>query len=252
MSAYNPTSCTLSGTQAVCYIKLNAGGTAESQSIGYTTTGTVQPSPDNSGNFNVVTLGCSQCSIFTTADFTDKDGGANLPAVAASLGLGSFTDGFEAGDAICQYNAEQNSYTGTYKALIAGTNRQPGGSDWVIKANTPYVRGDGSTVVGTSTAGAQLPATLTNSISTSMTSALTGFAYGSDPWTVDAVNGNCSNWTAATSGTWVNFGNPSTLNSFAQAMLAPPLSYLAAQTMQGAAMPVGCNSRTSVLYCVHQ
>ncbi len=186
------------------------------------------------------------CRIFTTANFTRADGGANLPAVANTLGRGSFTDGFQAGDAICEYNAEQNSYSGTYKALIAGTNRQPGGSDWVIKASTPYTRGDG-TVIGTSTAGAQLPATLTNSISTSMTPALNGFALNSEPWVVDTTYGNCNNWTSATSGTYVYNGTPSGTITVGPAGLPPGAGYLSSLGMQ-----IGCDSLTSVLYCVQQ
>jgi len=198
---------------------------------------------------------CTSCGIFVTASFTAADGGANLPAVAATLGLGSFTNGFAAGDAICAYNATINSYPGTYKALIAGTNRQPGGSDWVIKASTSYVRAsDGTTVIGTSTAGAQLPATLTNAINSSViTSALNGFAYDSNPWVVDATNGNCSDWTSATAGTRVTFGNPTQTNAYAEGLLAPVQAYLAGySTMSSSPMLVGCNSVTSVLYCVQQ
>lgn len=53
ISAYSPTTCVLSGAQAKCYVKLNAGDVAESQVISYTTTGNVAPNPATSGYFNV-------------------------------------------------------------------------------------------------------------------------------------------------------------------------------------------------------
>jgi hypothetical protein len=243
-SPASSTSCNISASGTTCNgaLKLCAGpstgGTTEtitSTATGYT-----------SSTVNVMAP-CTTCRIFTTANF---NGGADLPAVASTLGLGTFTDGFQAGDEICTYNATQNNYPGTYKAMIAGSNRQPGGSDWVIHANTPYVRAsDGTTSIATSTAGAQLPATLANAISSSVsTPALNGFAINSDPWVLDTTYGNCSNWTSATQGTWVNNGSPTAAIAFGTGGLPPQgLGYLGAPGLQ-----IGCDSVTSILYCVQQ
>lgn len=53
VNIYPSISCTLSGAQPVCAIKLNAGGAAENQVIGYTTTGDLQPVPISS-TFDVI------------------------------------------------------------------------------------------------------------------------------------------------------------------------------------------------------
>lgn len=197
--------------------------------------------------FSLFESQCNPCGMFVTSSFS---GGADLPAVANTLSLGAFTDGFAAGDAICQSNAATNSYTGTYKALIAGANRQPSGIDWVMYANKSYVRAnDASVVIGTSTNGAQLPTTLTNAIDSSiLTPALNGFAYNSEPWALDTVYGNCNNWTSATSGTWVYNGNPSSIAAFGPGGLPP----LGMGYLSGSGLQIGCNSLTSVLYCVQQ
>ncbi|MBX9867348.1 MAG: DUF1554 domain-containing protein [Burkholderiales bacterium] len=249
MSVYSPITCSLSQNQQLCYIKLNAGGLAESQAIGYTTTGSVTPSPTTSGNFNVGTP-CNPCSIFVTPSFSyggDLMLGANSAPINANPPV---TNGFAGGDAICQHYAGVNSYAGIYKALIAGPNRIPGGSDWVIQAGATYVRAsDASVTIATATESAILPSTLTNVINASVTTpALNGFANNSNAWVVDTVYGNCNNWTSATSGTWVYNGNPSALMTFGPGGIPPMgLGYLS-----GSGLQVGCNSITSVLYCVQQ
>ncbi len=237
--------CTIFATSSSCTIGDGNGLCAATGSAGSSFTAIASATGYSNGT-QAVTVASAK-NIFVTDNFS---GGADLPAVAANLSLGSFTDGFQAGDAICQHYATNNSFAGTYKALIAGTNRQPGGSDWVIHPSTLYVRAsDGITAIGTSTAGAQLPATLTNTISSSVsTPALNGFAVNSDPWVLDTTYGNCSNWTSATSGTWVYNGSPTAAIAFGTGGLPPQgLGYLGAPGLQ-----IGCNSVTSVLYCVQQ
>jgi hypothetical protein len=97
------------------------------------------------------------------------------------------TDGIVAGDAICAYEAGQLGLTGGYKALIAGTNRVPGGSDWVIQPSTSYTRTD-NTLIGNSDVNGKLPSILTNAISNSSSNLIyTGFGYDMvDPWSFSA------------------------------------------------------------------
>ncbi len=64
--------CSLSSQQVTCFIQLNAGGVAESQVIGYTTTGSVTPSPATSGSFDVLGAGANLLiTPYTTNDFGD-------------------------------------------------------------------------------------------------------------------------------------------------------------------------------------
>lgn len=73
--------------------------------------------------------------------------------------------GLAAGDYLCNLQAATNTttYPGTYKALLAVTNRVSGVSDWIIKANQPYKNQRGYTI-GTTDANAKLPAVLNFSI----------------------------------------------------------------------------------------
>ena len=103
--------------------------------------------------------GCSTCTIFVTTGTSD-----------GLIGAGGIAEA----DAFCMADAGYPG-TGTYKALIVdGTNRIActtancsGGAgehtDWVLKASTAYVRSNGSTAIGTTTAEGIFSFPLTNS-----------------------------------------------------------------------------------------
>ncbi len=173
MSIYSPTTCTLSGNQPTCYIKLNAGGAAQTQSIGYTTTGNVAPTPASSGSFNVSMPGCGgtgrNCIFITNFEYgysgklNDGGGRSGIPGIPASSG--------ESGaDAICQYEAYQNGSVipagKTFKAMILAENRTPCGSlgcgesvgagfesGWVVGPNTSFYTTDGSFFMTSNSSG---------------------------------------------------------------------------------------------------
>lgn len=163
ISAYSPNTCTLSSVNPVCYIKLNSGGAVESQSIGYTTTGSIKPNPESSGYFNVTVPAatCNTNCIFITNFEYGYSGALNtgggrvgIPGIPAASGeLGA--------DAICQYEAYESGSVippgRIFKALILDTNRTPCGSlgcgesvdagyesNWIIRPNTSYYTTDGS------------------------------------------------------------------------------------------------------------
>ena len=72
MAVVGSPTCSLSSQQETCFIQLNAGGAAQNQVIGYTTTGSVTPSPATSGNFNVLGAGANLLiTPYTTNDFGD-------------------------------------------------------------------------------------------------------------------------------------------------------------------------------------
>jgi len=92
---------------------------------------------------------------------------------------------------------------GSYKALLVdGTTRvactsaqcatsgAAEGSDWALAPNTKYVRPDGTTVIGTTSAAAIFPFPLAASIGTSGVSYWTGLNAN---WTTSADS--CSGWT---------------------------------------------------------
>lgn len=199
----SPANCFVSSTSPTCSIKLNAGGAAESQLIVYRAVGgAVSPTPSNSGYFNVIadSAVCNDCRIFVTPTLL-RSGNLVYDANNAPVNANpAVTDGFAGGDAICQYYAQESGYPGTYKALIAGTNRAPGGSDWVIQAGATYVRAnDTSIIIATATESAILPTPLINSISSDLLEAMTGFAPNANPWRVITTDdlfqtGNCNDW----------------------------------------------------------
>lgn len=247
MFVYSPTSCTLSQSQKLCYIKLNAGGVAESQVIGYTTTGSVTPSPATSGNFNVNSLSCNPCSIFVTPELAtagDLVTGANSSPVSATPPV---SNGYAGGDAICQYYAGTNSYSGTYKALIAGTNRVPGGSDWVLQASTPYIRASDSVAIATSTESAILPDPLTNTIVSNSNPILTGFVYDANPWAFNASS-SCQSWTSASNSEFATYADAMSTHTYGNSMTTPMImGYLVANEIGTV-----CDNPSLRLYCVQQ
>ena len=247
MSVYLPITCTLSQNQKLCYIKLNAGGVAESQVIGYTTTGSVTPSPATSGNFNVNSLSCNPCSIFVTPELAtagDLVTGANSSPVSATPPV---SNGYAGGDAICQYYAGTNSYSGTYKALIAGTNRVPGGSDWVLQASTPYIRASDSVAIATSTESAILPDPLANTIVSNSNPILTGFVYDANPWAFNASS-SCQSWTSASNSEFATYADAMSTHTYGNSMTTPMImGYLVANEIGTV-----CDNPSLRLYCVQQ
>lgn len=134
--------------------------------------------------------------IFVTTDtymggYILYDANNSTPAPNPQL-----TSGLAAGDYLCNLQAatDTTAYPGTYKALLAGTNRVPGGSDWVLQANKTYVNQLGN-VIATTDGAAKLPSRLTNPISSTSGQAWSGF---NDNWGV--IGDNCGNWASMDSG----------------------------------------------------
>ncbi|MDD3266644.1 MAG: DUF1554 domain-containing protein [Burkholderiales bacterium] len=121
-----------------------------------------------------------------------QDANSSSPAPSPAL-----TDGLAAGDYLCNLQAATDpvAYPGTYKALLAGTNRVAGGSDWVLQSNTTYINQLGETIA-TTDGNAKLPATLTNPISSSANEAWSGF---DDNWGLSSGY-NCSTWASLEGG----------------------------------------------------
>lgn len=199
---------------------------------------------------------CTSCRIFVTPSIGSNILGANLVAVAnsspvsANLPLGS--SGFDGGDAICQYYAGVNGYSGTYKAMIAGPNRIPGGSDWVLHANTPMIRASDNTALGTTTNNGQLPNPLLAPILVNGAQIFTGFEGGANPWAVASSNnaGNCNNWTSSSNGFTTTGSAGSGIQTYSSFLPGPPL-VITPGYLNG--LGLGCdNSGAVALYCVQQ
>lgn len=124
--------------------------------------------------------GCSTCKIFITAATHDGNFG-----------------GVTAADSFCATDANLPAGGGTYKALIGASTRLPPSTNWPLKASTAYVRSDGVTAIGTTTAARIFSFNLTNAIA-GAGSAWTGLSGAM----AQAVE-NCTDWTANAGG-----GNP--------------------------------------------
>lgn len=189
----------------------------------------------------------SRKMIFVTTALTsggDLITAANSSPVSANPPV---TDGFAGGDAICQYYAGVNGYSGTYKALIAGTNRIPGGSDWVIQASTPYVRAsDTSVAIATSTESAILPSPLTNPIVASSNPIVTGFLINANPWAVDTTK-NCQNWTSASGTDYGSYGDAGMMATNAY----PGAGFMSQGYLSTSGSNI-CSNTATQLYCVQQ
>lgn len=116
-----------------------------------------------------------------------------------------------------------------YKAMIVGTDRTActtdmcsgAGSgehaDWVLKANTTYIRTD-ATVIGTTDVNALLPIPLINSIDPTKTDVWTGIEYRNSMIGLPAsrwvnATSNCNNWTINAGNVAGETGNPSVSNN---------------------------------------
>jgi hypothetical protein len=176
------------------------------------------------------------------------------------------TNGFDGGDAICQYYAGVNSYSGTYKALVAGTNRAPGGSDWVIQAGTTYVRADDKSVtIATATESAILPSPLTNPIvaETALGSSsliITGFMFNANPWRVITPadlsgTSNCTDWSVhgSSDNSMAGWSTAVLTYPYNDPMAMPPIMLNGFLTMsQQRCDGTTANSNATSIYCVQQ
>lgn len=140
--------------------------------------------PDDSDDPEV--LPCTTCRMFVTQSQYDGDRG-----------------GITGADEKCNQDANKPA-TGTYKALLMDANRSMT-TDWVLQANTNYVRADGVTVVGTTNAQGIFPLGDPGffAVQDPMDSQgyKTGIQYVSAiSWLPDGPAFNCQNWTSADPG----------------------------------------------------
>lgn len=137
--------------------------------------------PDDSDDPEVY-VPCTTCRMFVTQSIYD----GNLGGTAGA-------------DEKCEQDANKPN-SRTYKALIMDATRNMT-TDWVIKANTDYVRADGVTVVGTSNANGIFslgnPGFFAVVDPVDGRSFHTGIQYVSHlSWLPDNWNFNCQNWTS--------------------------------------------------------
>lgn len=112
----------------------------------------------------------------------------------AVTGSGS---GIASFDALCESEKAAHGLGGTFKALVGDTNRNPLGSDWILRDGKEYRREDLTTVIDTAEyalgVGVTFPFIATpfvNTISSADKFPWTGLK---NDWTVDSTN--CTNWT---------------------------------------------------------
>ncbi len=144
------------------------------------------------------------------------------------------------GDSTCMADGNKPGGGSTYKAMAALTTRRActtancsGGAsenlNWVLYPNTQYRRGDGTTVIGTTTASAIFTFNLTNSIAG--TAVFPSTFFNTD-WTQSATE-NCSDGTSTGGNLRYGAGNSNTNTSINNAS-------------------TGCNTGGRELYCVEQ
>jgi cellulose 1,4-beta-cellobiosidase len=138
------------------------------------------------------------------------------PALSGGFGIPatSIADGF------CHSDANKPGGGGTYKALLATPTRTActtancgGGAgehlDWVLAASTSYVRADGSTAIGTTSALGIFSFPLTSSMDGTVTTVFSGF---NADWTTGV---NCVDWTSNSIGDEYRQGNATATSSAA-------------------------------------
>lgn len=144
------------------------------------------------------------------------------------------------GDSTCMADGNKPGGGSTYKAMAALTIRRActtancsGGAsenlNWVLYPNTQYRRGDGTTVIGTTTSSAIFTFNLTNSIAGTAVFPSTFFNID---WTQSATE-NCSDGTSTVGNLRYGAGNSNTNTSINNAS-------------------TGCNAGARELYCVEQ
>ena len=145
--------------------------------------------------------------------------------------------GISGADSICASDATGLSLTGTYKAMIVGTvttirtasataNAGDGQVDWVLAADTDYIRQD-STVIGTTASTGLFAFPLTNSFASSSLNFYTGLNtdwtsgtapaselcdFGSGSWT-DTSSFGAYGDSALTTATTLRIGNNACTNT---------------------------------------
>ncbi|TGN19237.1 chitobiase/beta-hexosaminidase C-terminal domain-containing protein [Leptospira idonii] len=134
-------------------------------------------------------------------------------------------------DSSCNSDGQKPT-TGTYKALVYGSARNPS-IDWPLAANTLYVRTDMVTPIGETNSQREFTFPLRHSISsTAATNVLTGINPSGSPW---VLGNNCDNF--------VNF-------------ILGPTATMGSSTSTGTAAlndnNAGCTLLTARLYCVEQ
>ena len=156
-------------------------------------------------------------------------GGGGAPVVTSCEGAGltcrlfvtmdtNFTNGALGAtntlDAACNSDSNKPT-TGTYKALIMRTSRQPG-SGWILYPNKTYTRKDGTTVVGSTSSGSIFTGVLSNPIVALGTDVfwLTGVSIGSSSWGYQASN-TCTNYSSSSFTVNIAYGvgNPTDLEA---------------------------------------
>lgn len=156
------------------------------------------------------------------------------------------TSGLAAGDYLCnlQASTDTTTYPGSYKALLAGTNRVPGGSDWVLQANKSYINQSGD-IIATTDADAKLPATLTNPIASAANEVWSGFDSN---WGVSDYN--CGTWASGHGGN----GTLGMINAINYTRNYPNVGYLNGLDMYGTDPIIENCYGGAVLpiYCVQQ
>lgn len=95
-------------------------------------------------------------------------------------------------DAACMTDANKPFHVGSAKALVAAANRVPGGSDWVLAAETNY-KGTDSLISFTTDENAAFRMGTTLPNGQKFTDFWLGFKTST--WVTDAAN-SCSNWTS--------------------------------------------------------
>lgn len=132
---------------------------------------------------SIVPVTCIQCRIFLSQ--TSVDGGFGGAAGA---------------DLICANDPNKPS-TGIYKALLMDNTRNQT-TNWVLKANQVYYRGDGTTLLGTTNPSAIFSLAsgqhINNCFSDDFEYFWTGIEVDSE--FVWSMTNNCSHWTSSSSG----------------------------------------------------
>ena len=131
--------------------------------------------------------------------------------VTANTFNGSFGS-VAAADTLCGVDANKPG-AGTYKAMIVDTggtrtasvspNVGDGQGNWVLAANTTYIRTDGTVIFTTNANALFVFGTMTNAISTAFFNVWTGL---NSDWTTAA--NTCTDWTSAVSNGnsgWANY-----------------------------------------------
>ncbi len=166
--------------------------------------------------FNVLAIGLGGCGQ-NSGEAPSLDGGAGAgggggtttPAACGSGGVcrmfvtmdTNFSNGAlgatAALDSACNSDSNKPT-TGTYKALIMRTSRQPG-NGWILYANQTYTRKNGTTVIATTNSSSIFAGALTNPV----------VSLGTDIFWITGITINGSAWGYAANNTCTNYASNS-------------------------------------------